>query len=39
MLSFNISYPYLIIFPYFLDTTKKGIGAKAKDDFTNNFNV
>jgi hypothetical protein len=46
MLSFSISYPDLIKFPYFADTTERGdnglkgegIGAESEGDFTDNFN-
>jgi hypothetical protein len=37
MLSFSISYPDLIKFPYFTDTTETGDrGAKAEGDFKDN---
>jgi hypothetical protein len=46
MLSFIISYPNVIIFLYFVDTLKKGIGGKTKGDkgetkgdFTDNSNM
>jgi hypothetical protein len=47
MLSFSISYPDLIKFPYFVDTTGKGdrgtkaeeIGGETEGDFTNNSNI
>jgi hypothetical protein len=46
MLIFNISFPDLIKFCYFMDTTppspKKGLGwreAQRKGDFTNNFTI
>jgi len=37
MLSFNISYPDLIKFPYFADITERGdIGGEMEADFTDN---
>jgi hypothetical protein len=37
MLSFSISYPDLIKFPYFADTTEReGIGGETEGDFTDN---
>jgi hypothetical protein len=47
MLSFSISYPDLIKFPYFADTTKRWdrgakaeeIGGETKGDFMDNFDI
>jgi hypothetical protein len=32
MLSFSLSYPDLIKFPYFVDALKEGIGAESRGD-------
>jgi hypothetical protein len=32
MLSFSISYPDLIKFPYFVDTTERGLRAESRGD-------
>jgi len=39
MVSFNISYWDLIKFPYFVDTTERGVGGAREGEFTDNFIV
>jgi hypothetical protein len=37
MLSFSISYPDLIKFPYFVDTTERGDRGEREGDISDNF--
>ncbi len=39
MLSFSISYPDLIKFPYFVDITERGDRGWKAGDFMDNFNI
>jgi len=39
MVSFNISYCDLIKFPYFVDTTERGVGGAREGEFTDNIIV